>query len=54
MKLLSAKDAAAYFNVHPNTIRHWHKTGVIKAVPLGKSGRHRYDVESLKPESKDE
>ena len=49
MKLMSAKDAAKYFNVHPNTIRLWHSNGTISAVTLGTGNRKRYDIDSLKP-----
>lgn len=47
--LLKASDVALLYNVHPETIRRWARTGKLPSVTLP-SGQKRYrpeDVESL-------
>lgn len=42
----TVKDAAAYFEVHPNTIHRWIKTGVLPDS-RGPSGRPRWTRDQL-------
>ena len=48
-KFLSTAQAAAFFNVSPNTIRSWDKHGYIKTIRLNGSpyGQRRFDVSSF-------
>ena len=44
--LLTARQAATYFGIHPNTLRQWAAKGVIKTIDIG-NNRKRYDVSSV-------
>ena len=48
-KFLSTAQAAAFFNVSPNTIRSWDKQGFIKTIRLNGSpyGQRRFDITSF-------
>ena len=40
--LLTIKQASEILNVHPNTLRNWDKSGLLKAVRIGVRRDRRY------------
>lgn len=40
--LLTIKQASEILNVHPNTLRNWDKSGLLKAVRIGVRKDRRY------------
>lgn len=47
LKLIKLAEAAELLNVHPNTLRHWDRKGVLRAVRFGQRGDRRYQKEDL-------
>jgi len=45
--LLKISEAAHFLNVHPNTLRHWDESGILKATRFGQRGDRRYKKEEL-------
>jgi excisionase family DNA binding protein len=51
--LMTSEEAAAYLNVHPDTLRKWVRLGKIPRVPLPGAGKDfRFRRESLEDWSK--
>ena len=50
VELLTIEQAASKYQIHPQTIRKWIRTGVLKAVRVGPQGRiirlRRQDLEA--------
>lgn len=44
---LTLKQASELLQVHPNTLRNWDKSGVLKATRIGVRGIRRYKREEL-------
>lgn len=44
---LTIKEASAYMNVHPNTLRNWEKQGRIFAVRIGARRDRRFPKNSI-------
>ncbi len=41
-QMLTVVEVAYLLQVHPNTIRHWCKIGVLKAYRIGRRGNYRF------------
>jgi excisionase family DNA binding protein len=46
-QLLTLRDAAEILKCHPNTLRNWDRSGILKAVRLGGRGDRRYKKEEI-------
>lgn len=46
-QLLKLSEAAELLNVHPNTLRHWDKKGILIAVRFGERKDRRYRKEDI-------
>lgn len=46
-QLLKLSEAAELLNVHPNTLRHWDKKGILVAVRFGERKDRRYRKEDI-------
>ena len=46
-RLLTVSEVAELLNVHPNTVRNWSNTGIIKACRVGKRGDRRFKIEEI-------
>jgi len=46
-ELLTINEAAQILKVHPNTLRLWDKSGVLKAVRIGVKKTRRYRKEDI-------
>ena len=46
-RLLTVSQVAAILNVHPNTVRQWSNTGIIKACRFGARGDRRFKPEEI-------
>jgi len=46
-ELLKLKEACEILKVHPNTLRHWDKKGILKAVRFGVRKDRRYNKEEI-------
>jgi len=46
-ELLTIGEAAQILKVHPNTLRLWDKSGVLKAVRIGVKKTRRYRKEDI-------
>lgn len=46
-ELLTLNEAAKILKVHPNTLRLWDKSGVLKAVRIGVKKVRRYRKEDI-------
>lgn len=46
-RLISIKEASQILNVHPNTLRKWDQTGVLKAVRFGSRKDRSYEVSKI-------
>lgn len=42
MSYLSVRETARLLGVHENTVRNWHKRGILKAIRLPGSGYRRF------------
>jgi excisionase family DNA binding protein len=47
MKLYRVGEVAQMFDVHPNTIRKWVKTGILRSIKLPGSGYNRFTREEI-------
>jgi DNA-binding transcriptional MerR regulator len=47
MKLYRVGEVAQMFDVHPNTIRKWVKTGILRSIKLPSSGYNRFTGEEI-------
>lgn len=47
VKFLTVKEFAAKIGIHPNTVRQWDETGVLKAHHKTPSGRRLYTEEQV-------
>ncbi len=47
VKFLTVKEFAAKIGIHPNTVRQWDETGVLKAHHKTPSGRRLYTDEQV-------
>lgn len=45
--LLTIKQASELLNVHPNTLRNWDKSGILKPVRIGARKDRRYKREDI-------
>ena len=45
--LLGLKETARLFKVHPNTLRTWDKTGLLRAIRIGSGVHRRYRYEDI-------
>lgn len=46
-ELLTLKQACELLQVHPNTLRNWDKSGMLKAIRIGERGLRRYKKADL-------
>lgn len=46
-ELLTVKEVCQFFNVHPNTLRNWDKSGKLKAIRIGERKDRRYKKDDL-------
>lgn len=46
-ELLTLSQACQILKVHPNTLRHWDKKGILKAIRFGQRGDRRYKKEDI-------
>lgn len=46
-RLLKLSEAAELLNVHPNTLRHWDKKDILKAVRFGQRRDRRYQKSDI-------
>jgi excisionase family DNA binding protein len=44
---LTLDEVAEMLNVHPDTIRRWHKLGVIKSHRTGRRGKQRFSRDEI-------
>lgn len=47
MKLYRVGEVAEMFDVHPNTIRKWVKTGILNSIKLPGSRYNRFTVDEI-------
>lgn len=47
IRLLTTREAADILHVHPNTLRKWSNSGLVKAYRLGGRGDRRFDHETI-------
>lgn len=47
LELVTLAEASKLLKVHPNTLRKWDKTGMLKAVRFGERGDRRYRKEEI-------
>jgi len=45
--LLTIKEVCRDFNVHPNTLRNWDRSGKLKAIRVGPRKDRRYDRDKV-------
>lgn len=48
-KIFNVRDAAAFLDVHPNTVRVWSRQGMLPCYRVGKRGDRRFKLEDLVP-----
>jgi DNA-binding transcriptional MerR regulator len=41
-EVLTLKQTSELLNVHPNTLRNWDNSGILKAIRIGSRGDRRY------------
>lgn len=46
-ELLTIREICRLFNVHPNTLRNWDRSGKLKAVRIGSRKDRRYKKEDV-------
>ena len=46
-ELITLKEASETLKVHPNTLRHWDKKGILVAVRIGERKIRRYRKEDI-------
>ena len=46
-ELLTIRQASELLNVHPNTLRNWERTGLIKTVRIGARRDRRFSKASM-------
>ena len=47
VKLMTVKEVAELFNVHPNTVRQWSDQGLLKSYRIGPRGDRRFRQEDI-------
>jgi len=47
MAFMTVRGAAAVLGVHENTVRHWERRGLLRAVRLPGSGFRRFNPEDI-------
>ena len=46
-RMLSVKEVASFFHIHPNTIRRWAKKGLLKSYSIGLQHSLRFRQEDI-------
>lgn len=46
-KMLTVKEVASIFNIHPNTVRRWEKKGLLKSYAIGLRHSLRFRQEDI-------
>ena len=46
-RMLSVKEVASFFQIHPNTIRRWTKKGLLKSYSIGPQHSLRFRQEDV-------
>lgn len=46
-RFLRVSEVARLFNVHPHTIRYWHKKGWIRAFRFSRSANRRFLIDDV-------
>ena len=46
-RMLSVKEVASFFHIHPNTIRRWAKKGLLKSYSIGPQHSLRFRQEDV-------
>ena len=47
VKLMTVKEVAELFNVHPNTVRQWSDQGLLKSYRIGPRGDRRFRQDDI-------
>jgi len=46
-EIMTISEVCRFFNVHPNTLRNWDKSGKLKAIRIGKRKDRRYKKDDV-------